>query len=119
MVVVCNGPLAERLKDEFCEWERVNFVHYNKKYNFSDKCNEGARAADGDIVIFYNDDVYPLQPDWIEPADRVSMGAGVGGVSPKLLYANDTIQYAGMISGTPGLVRTAYNNIPCDGGTLS
>ena len=38
----------------------------------------------------------------------------MGGVSPKLLHANDTIQYAGMISGTPGLCGTAYNNVPRD-----
>ena len=61
VVVVSNGPLAERLKDEYFEYEALRFVHYNKKYNFSDKCNEGARAATGDIVIFYNDDVFPLQ----------------------------------------------------------
>ena len=115
VVVVCNGPLAERLKDDFCDWEPLRFVHYDKKYNFSDKCNEGARAAAGEIVIFYNDDVYPLQPDWITRLIEYLWVPGVGGVSPKLLHANDTIQYAGMISGTPGLCGTAYNNVSRDG----
>ena len=35
---------------------------------------------------------------------------GVGGVSPKLLHADDMIQYAGMIS----VCGTAYNNVRFD-----
>lgn len=112
VIVVCNGPLADRLSAEFCDWSLVYFVKYDKKYNFSDKCNEGALASHGEIVVFYNDDVFPLQRDWIEHLIEYLWVPGVGGVSPKLLHENDTIQYAGMISGTPGLCGTAYNNIP-------
>jgi glycosyltransferase involved in cell wall biosynthesis/tetratricopeptide (TPR) repeat protein len=114
VVVVCNGPLAEYLEDEFVAWDRLLFVKYNKKFNFSDKCNEGARRASGDIVIFYNDDVFPMQRDWIERLIEYLWVPGVGGVSPKLIYENASIQYAGMISGTPGLCGTAYNGAPYD-----
>ncbi|WP_428391957.1 glycosyltransferase [Lichenicoccus sp.] len=113
VVVVCNGPLAARLADEF-DWGALIFAPYDKPYNFSDKCNEGAKAATGDVVVFYNDDVFPLQRDWIERLVEYLWVPGVGGISPKLLHANDTIQYAGMISGTPGLCGTAYNNVPAD-----
>jgi len=116
VLVVCNGPLAERLKDEYIDVPQFAFVHYNKKYNFSDKCNEGAQAANGKFVVFFNDDVCPAQPDWIERLIEFLYVPGVEGVSPQLLHENDTIQYAGMISGTPGLVGTAYNNIPRDSG---
>lgn len=112
VIVVCNGPLAEQLSNDFAGWTAVRFVKYDKQYNFSDKCNEGARAASGDIVIFYNDDVFPVERDWIERLIEYLWVPGVGGISPKLLHENDTIQYAGMISGTPGLCGTAYNNIP-------
>lgn len=114
VVVVCNGPLAEQLSKEFADWPEARFVRYDKKYNFSDKCNEGARAANGDIVIFYNDDVFPIGRDWIERLIEYLWVPGVGGVSPKLLHEDNAIQYAGMISGTPGLCGTAYNNIPND-----
>ncbi|HVY15516.1 MAG TPA: glycosyltransferase, partial [Rhodopila sp.] len=115
VVVVCNGPLADRLMEEFSEWPALRFLKYDKKYNFSDKCNEGAEAARGEIVVFYNDDVFPLQRDWVERLIEYLWVPGVGGVSPKLLHDDDTIQYAGMISGTPGLCGTAYNNVPKDG----
>ena len=111
VVVVCNGPVAELLSEEYADWKSARFIKYDKKYNFSDKCNEGARAAHGDIVVFYNDDVFPMQNDWIERLIECLWIPGVGGVSPKLLYEDDTIQYAGMISGTPGLCGTAYNHV--------
>lgn len=111
VVVVCNGPLADRLAEEYSAWPPARFVKYDKKYNFSDKCNEGAKSAYGEVVIFYNDDVFPLQRDWVERLIEYLWIPGIGGVSPKLLHADDTIQYAGMISGTPGLCGTAYNNV--------
>lgn len=114
VVVVCNGPLADRLAGEFSGRPELHFVKYDRKYNFSDKCNDGARAARGEVVVFYNDDVFPLQRDWVERLIEYLWVPGVGGVSPKLLHADDTIQYAGMISGTPGLCGTAYNNVPRD-----
>lgn len=114
VVVVCNGPLAERLAGEYADWPALGFVPYDKRYNFSDKCNEGARGASGDILVFYNDDVFPMQRDWIERLIEYLWVPGIGGVSPKLVHADDTIQYAGMISGTPGLCGTAYNHVPKD-----
>lgn len=114
VVVVCNGPLADLLAEEFSGWPPLHFTKYDKKYNFSDKCNEGAEASRGEIVVFYNDDVFPMQRDWIERLIEYLWVPGVGAVSPKLLHADDTIQYAGMISGTPGLCGTAYNNVPMD-----
>lgn len=114
VVVVCNGPLVAELEGEFRSSPQIVFVPYDKKYNFSDKCNEGARAATGEILVFYNDDVFPAQPDWIEKLVEYLQVPGVGGVSPKLLHEDETIQYAGMISGTPGLCGTAYNRVPRD-----
>lgn len=114
VVVVCNGPLADRLAREFEGFAPLRLVRYDRPYNFSDKCNEGARTASGSILVFYNDDVFPLQRDWIQRLVEYLAVPGVGGVSPKLLYPDDTIQYAGMISGTPGLCGTAYNHVPRD-----
>lgn len=113
--VVCNSKVASELEREYSDWPAANFVRYDKPYNFSDKCNEGARAAEGDIVVFYNDDVFPIEPDWIERLIEYLWIPGVGGTSPQLLYPDNTIQYAGMISGTPGMAGTAFHKRPRDG----
>ncbi|RYH64897.1 MAG: glycosyltransferase, partial [Alcaligenaceae bacterium] len=113
IVAVCNSPLATRLSAELAA-DRVVFSPYDKPYNFSDKCNQGANEASGDIVVFYNDDVFPIEINWLEKLVEYLFIPGVEGVSPKLLYEDETIQYAGMISGTPGLCGTAYNGVPRD-----
>lgn len=112
VLAVCNSALAARLAQDYAGWAPLRCVAYDRPYNFSDKCNEGARAATGEFVVFYNDDVFPLQPDWIERLIEYLQVPGVGGVSPKLLREDDTIQYAGMIAGAPGLCGTAYNHVP-------
>ena len=114
IVAVCNSPLADRLQAEYAGVPQVVFSCYDKKYNFSEKCNQGAGDASGEIAIFYNDDVFPIESDWINKLIEYLWVPGVGAVSPKLLHADDSIQYAGMISGTPGLCGTAYNHVPRD-----
>jgi GT2 family glycosyltransferase len=92
----------------------VRFVSYDKPFNFSDKCNAGAAAADGEYVVFFNDDVRVLSRDWIEALLEALQIDGVAAVAPKLLYENGTIQHAGLISGVRGLVGTAFHCLPAD-----
>ncbi|HVV04993.1 MAG TPA: glycosyltransferase, partial [Puia sp.] len=90
------------------------YVAYDKPYNFSDKCNTGATAASGEILIFYNDDVRPLEDDWLENTIEYLTMPGVGGVSPRLVYEDDSIQYAGMATGVRGLTGTTFHGYPKD-----
>ena len=90
------------------------YVPYDKPYNFSDKCNHGALQARGEILIFLNDDVRPLQDDWLENTIEYLLIPGVGGVSPKLVYEDDSIQYAGMATGVRGLTGTTFHGYPKD-----
>jgi GT2 family glycosyltransferase/SAM-dependent methyltransferase len=90
------------------------YIPYDKPYNFSDKCNTGAAAAVGEILIFFNDDVRPLEDHWLDNTIEYLFMPGVGGVSPKLVYEDDTIQYAGMATGVRGLTGTTFHGFPKD-----
>jgi glycosyltransferase involved in cell wall biosynthesis len=114
IVVVCNAALARTIEQEYSYTNSVKCSNYDKPFNFSDKCNQGARESSGEIVLFYNDDVIPQEKAWLSILIEYLYLPGVGGVSPKLVYENDRIQYAGMISGTPGFVGTAYNGVGKD-----
>lgn len=109
IIPVTNSKVAEDIEAEYPYLDCLKVCHYNKIYNFSDKCNEGAKAATGSIVIFYNDDVIPFTRDWIEKQIEILQYPHVGGVSPLLLHEDNTIQYAGLITGTPGMIGTAFN----------
>lgn len=105
---VTNSRLIAQMQSAF-SWDRVSYVAYDKPYNFSDKCNEGAQQATGEIVVFFNDDVRPLESDWLENTIEFLEIPEIGGVSPKLIYEDNTIQYAGMATGVRNLTGTTFH----------
>ncbi|SLM19237.1 conserved hypothetical protein [uncultured spirochete] len=109
IVIVTNSVLIEKLKEQWRPFQHIIFVPYNKNFNFSDKCNEGAKHAFGKILVFLNDDVFPRDESWIENLIEYLYLQDIGAVSPKLIYEDGIIQYAGMFVGAPGFVGTAYS----------
>ena len=108
VIVVTNSAVAdaiERQKHAIA----VRCVRYDGLFNFSLKCNLGARAAQGQYLVFLNDDVEPLSEDWIETLLEYARQPEIGGASPKLLYPDNTIQYAGLVTGVRDLVGTAFH----------
>ena len=114
IVLVTNSQLADSLR--FIEAERatIRLVPYDKPFNFSDKCNVGAKAATGERLIFYNDDVETDQADWIQNLIEPLENPEVGAVAPKLLYEGRKIQHAGLVMGVRGLAGTAFHQRPAD-----
>jgi GT2 family glycosyltransferase/glycosyltransferase involved in cell wall biosynthesis/tetratricopeptide (TPR) repeat protein len=111
IVVVTNSALISQWQEvNLSDW--VRFLSYDKRFNFSDKCNSGAAAARGDYLIFFNDDVRVITPGWIDAILECVSLPGVGIVGPKLLYGDNRIQHAGMVTGTRRLVGTAFHTYP-------
>jgi GT2 family glycosyltransferase len=75
--------------------ECVVVVDYDKPFDFSDKCNVGAVASRGDILLFLNDDTEVISPDWLETLVGHLEDPSVGMVGARLLFENETIQSAG------------------------
>jgi GT2 family glycosyltransferase len=113
IIVVTNSRIIAELKPNTRQ-RQVAWVPYDKAFNFSDKCNAGAEIAQGDYLIFFNDDVRVISPDWIESLLEYLTLPGVGIVGPKLLYENGDIQHAGMVTGVRRLVGTAFHSYPAD-----
>jgi GT2 family glycosyltransferase/SAM-dependent methyltransferase len=113
IVPVTNSGVIAALSEQY-QGLNMNFVRYDKPYNFSDKCNAGAHGSNSPILIFLNDDVRPLQGDWIENTIEYLLLPGVGGVSPKLIYEDDSIQYAGMVTGVRNLTGTSFHCYPAN-----
>lgn len=114
IVIVTKSALADPLEIAAPIKHDFRFVRYDKPFNFSEKCNLGAQAATGSRLIFFNDDVESGQGDWIQNLIEPLENPEVGGVAPKLLYSNGTIQHAGLVTGVRGLVGTACHQWPGD-----
>lgn len=113
IVVVTNSRIIGELRDADLD-PRVRLCAYDKPYSFSDKCNVGVAASDGEFVVFFNDDVRVISPDWIQGLLEYLRLDGVGIVGPKLLYENGLIQHAGMLTGVRTLVGTAFHCLPAN-----
>ncbi|HWR89600.1 MAG TPA: glycosyltransferase, partial [Dissulfurispiraceae bacterium] len=116
VVVVTNSPLGGEIKQTYSHDHRIRICPFDQPFNFSLKCNRGAEFASGEYLLFLNDDVEATHESWIEDMVGVFGKGNVGGVSPKLYYENDTIQFAGMVTGVRRLVGTAFHCQPKDSG---
>ncbi len=113
VLLVINPKTGKELVDNL-KYDKLKIVSFEGKFNFSAKCNLGAKSATGEVLIFLNDDMEILENNWIERLVEFFQRDEVGAVSPKLLYEDDTIQHAGMVTGVRGLVNTAFHKKPRD-----
>ena len=108
VIVVTNSTLAQEIKNQFQNEKTLKTVEYNKKFNFSEKCNLGAETARGQYLVFLNDDMQVLTPDWLETMLESFARPEVGAVAPRLIFPDHTIQHAGLVSGLRAPVGTAF-----------
>ena len=72
-------------------------IEYQETFNFSRMNNLAVKQANGDFLVFLNDDTEVISPEWIESMLEHAQRPEVGVVGTKLLYQDDTIQHAGVI----------------------
>lgn len=79
--------------------ERVKILEFNKPFNYSRANNFAANKASGEVLLFLNNDMEIISPDWLEEMLVHAVRPAVGTVGAKLLFPNNTIQHAGVIVG--------------------
>lgn len=77
--------------------EDIKVITNEKNLGFAMACNQGARAATGQDLLFLNNDT-EAQHGWLEPLITiVNSDSSVGAVGSKLLFPDKTIQHGGVI----------------------
>ena len=108
IIVVNNASTdgtAEYLKNlEKSDAVRVITNPSNK--GFAQACNQGAQAARASLLLFLNNDTQ-VTDGWLDALVKTGGQSNVGVVGAKLLYADGTIQHAGIefINGIPDHVH--------------
>jgi GT2 family glycosyltransferase len=74
-------------------------VPYTGPFNFAAMNNLGASHAKGDVLVFLNDDVEPLDPEWLNALLAHANRSEVAAVGAKLVYPSGAIQHTGMVIG--------------------
>ena len=88
--------------------KRVRVLNADMEFNWSKLNNYGATFARGDVYIFLNNDTLVISEDWIERLSENALRKDVGVVGPMLLYADETIQHAGVVVGIGGWADHVY-----------
>lgn len=75
----------------------VRYLYQPMEFHFSRMCNLGAEQAEGQFLLFLNDDVELCQPGCIKKMAAMAERPFTGAVGMKLLYPDsDRIQHAGI-----------------------
>jgi GT2 family glycosyltransferase len=83
-------------------------------FNFSAICNEGARAARHPFLLFLNNDVRALAPDWLGRMLAFAAAPGVGAVGAKLLFPDGRLQHGGVVLGLDGFAGHVQRAVGAD-----
>ena len=95
LVIVDNGSTDATSKVQPNPDAGVVVVRNEKNLGFAVACNQGAKAASAETLVFCNNDVV-AKPGWLPPLLATLERPDVGVVGPKLVFPDGTLQHAGV-----------------------
>ena len=105
-LIICENnskdPETFRYYDSIKNDPRVHIVTYEGGFNFSRINNFARRYASGEHLLFLNNDIKIITPQWIEEMLMFTQRNDVGACGIKLLYPDDTVQHGGIAMGICG-----------------
>lgn len=88
--------LAERIRESGV---KVRYIYEPEEFNFSAMCNRGAKLAEGNYLLFLNDDIEVGGGDWLDKMVLHAMQPYTGSVGLKLYYPDSVkIQHDGIVN---------------------
>lgn len=112
--------LIDNIKDASSEWKpwfqdnADKVLEILEDFNWSLFNNLGAYHTTGEYLLFLNDDIEVLEPQWLETLLEIAQQENVGVVGPYLLYPDRSVQHAGLFLSGPGTARHAFRFAPED-----
>jgi len=111
VLILDNGSTCQEtltFLDEIAKDSRVRVLRWPHPFNYSAINNFGARQARGEILGLINNDIEPINEDWLEEMVSQACREEIGCVGAKLYYPNGTIQHAGVLLGVGGVAGHAH-----------
>ena len=117
VIVIDNGSTEAETFKCFEYWqqqqpERFKCYTYDIPFNYSQINNYAVKKAEGDYLLFLNNDTEVVTSDWIEAMVEQAQRESIGAVGTLLLYPDDTVQHAGVVLGIGGVAGHSHKNFP-------
>ena len=111
-----TGTETFALYDRLSQDPHVHVVRFPKKpdepFNYSRKCNFGAKHCRGDFLLLLNSDTEAIAPDWIDEMLGFAARSDVGVVGALLIFGEGTVQHAGLMHRAGGLPDHIERRVP-------
>ncbi len=111
-VIVLYNETIEPELERLLVGHGVRLIDYRRPgpFNLADKMNHGASLATGEQIVFLNDDIEVLTPDWLQAMLEYAQQDEIGAVGAKLFFPNGRLQHGGVLipGGCPTHAFHAY-----------
>lgn len=116
IIIVENNSTEESTFEyyEKIQNHRIKVVRWKDTFNYSAINNFAVKQSKGDYLLFMNNDMEVISPDWIEEMLSHCQRTEVGIVGAKLYYPDNTIQHAGIIVGIGGVAGNVFVGLKRD-----
>jgi GT2 family glycosyltransferase/2-polyprenyl-3-methyl-5-hydroxy-6-metoxy-1,4-benzoquinol methylase len=91
--------------------DKIKVITFHGQFNYSLINNFARRSANGVHLLFLNNDVEIISPNWLEEMLMYSQRDDVGAVGAKLYYPDDTLQHGGVILGIGEVAGHSHKNV--------
>ncbi|XXF80649.1 glycosyltransferase [Myxococcaceae bacterium GXIMD 01537] len=91
---------------------RIRKLTWDFPFNYPAINNHAAREARGELLLFLNNDMEVIQPEWLEELIGHAQRPEVGAVGAKLLFPDGSIQHAGVVVGVSGFAAHPFWRMP-------
>ena len=119
IIIVENNSSSKEIFDYYRQLQEdhtnIQVVTWDGQgFNYSAINNFGAQYAHGEYLLLLNNDTEVIAPDAVSRMLGICMREDVGIVGAKLLYADRTVQHAGVVIGFEGYAGHVFNGTDVD-----
>ncbi|WP_158926539.1 glycosyltransferase family 9 protein [Acidisphaera sp. S103] len=108
IICIDNIPQSEVAWKVWLQQHADKVIEIQEAFNWSVFNNRAAAMADGEFLLFLNDDIEIIQDDWLDAMLEHARRPEVGITGPQLLYRDGKVQHAGMFLANNGIGRHAF-----------
>ncbi|MEE9425933.1 MAG: glycosyltransferase family 2 protein [Methylococcales bacterium] len=114
ILLVNNNSIEQKTRDFLKELkynQHILILNFNGEFNYSKINNWAVKQAKGDYILFLNNDTEVITDGWLSNMVQDIQRDDVGAVGCRLLYADHTIQHAGIVVGINGVAGHIFNGL--------
>ncbi len=118
IVLVDNWSTSHESRSFLAEMDkldRVRVLRVVEEFNYARLNNLATAGNDAEYYLFMNNDVFLSDPGWLHRMiGEITSRNDVGIVGGKLLYPDQTVQHAGVLSGVHGVAAHVHLGLNAD-----